>query len=1006
MREWLPALALRRPVTVLMGLVAALVLGLVAYVRIPVQLMPDGFETRSMWLRVPYPNASPIETDERVVKVLREELSTLPGLKRLRTRASENSAGFGLEFHNDVAMDVSYNEVIDRIERALPDLPDEARDYRVFKFDPNDAAVLYAGITFDEQVEDPYGVVTDLVVPRLERVAGVAAVDTWGVPGRRLFVDYDREKLLALGVDVGDVQRRLQTDNVQLGSGRVVSEGRVRHVRGLARLDDAATLRAWPVRDGLALAAVADVSLRGVVSADIDRLDGKANGGLAVRKDAASNTVEVTRAVVAALEELEADPRLAGVNFAVWFDQGDVIQSSNDTLVTAALQGGALSVVVLLAFLRAWRMTLLISAAIPGSLLVTVGVLYLMGASLNLVAMMGLMLAVGMVVDNAIVVVEAIWRRRALGEGARSAAVGGAGDVGLAILASTSTTMATFLPVILMTERAEASFFLRALGTPVILALAASLLIALLVAPLATLWVPGSGVKPDPRWLDAIRTAYVRLLDAALARRWDTLVTLLAVLMLTGVVAGPAISCGGGGGSMMRQVRVGFSVPNRATPDEREDIVVALEEALEPERDRLGIEFVVAELDAYATQGDLELFLRDDAPMTLDEVADEVKKLLPKEIPGVRTWVGWDASSDKQRLTLPVYGENLRVLDEIGAATEVEEDGSDEVRVLPDRDALARHGIDARVLATTVASALRGVFLDPLITTTGELDVEARISVADRSRVDQLLDFPVATPTGLVPVRAVARVELGKGAGTIRRIDGRTSVEVTVDIARDAAREDVSAGLKATLAGMELPRGYSVDTDAWRADQAEEDSATMLALLMSVVFVFLLMGMLFESWILPLGILVTIPLAGVGAAWALVLTGTDLDTMAGVGMVVLVGVVVNNGIVLIDRVVSLRREGVEREEAVRRAGGERLRPILMTAVTTIVGLVPMALGSSDFVGIPYAPLGRVVIGGMVASTALTLVFLPWLYLVLDDLSGAAMAVWARLRSSRPIQGAA
>ncbi len=1016
MRDWLPRFAFDRPVTVLVGFVALLVLGLLAYARIPIQMMPEGFEPRFLWVRVPFPNATPAETDDLVVRPIEEQLSTISGLTKIDSRASSSFASFELEFAPSIPMSDAYADVVDRIERALPDLPADVERYWVFKFNPSDQPILWTGLTFPDDVEDPAGLLERVIQPRIERIQGVASIESWGVDERRLFIDYDREKMIARAVDIGDVQRKLNTDNFQSSGGRIEQDGEVRLVRSLARLTEPDELRQYPLRsDGLVLGDIAEISLRGVRSTDINRVEGRRAVALGVRKDSGANTVEVCEELNALLAELEADPKAKGVKFYTFFDQGKLIADSMNTLQSSALQGGLLSVLVLLVFLRELRMTLLISLAIPFSLLVTVAVMYLRGDTMNLVAMMGLMLAVGMVVDNAIVVVESIYARRVTSGSMREAAIEGTGEVGLAILASTATSMVVFLPVILMTEDADAAFFLGVLGLPVVWALGASLLVALVFAPLATRFVGGAGIKPDPAWLNAIQRHYSRLLRWTLARRADAGVGLLAATMLTAMVAIPGVKCVPGDGGGLNDFAIRFTVPRDANPDEREVVATAFETYVEAHREEWGVRVFRVQLNGSGTRGRAYIYLADDAPMSRDEVIEAARASLPRDLPGVTASVGWEGEgADDRRMMLSVYGEDIEVLTGLGeemarraraipgvldASVELEEEGRDEIRLRPDREALERYGVSASTVGNTVAFAMRGSLIEPLIKGEDELKVETRVALEDRSEIASLLDFPIFSPStlSLVPVRALTGQDFGRGPGSIERTDRRTSVHVAVDLDASIEKGDLAPEIQLALSDMSLPRGYSWDEGDWSEDAAAESGATMFALAMSVVFVFLLMGVLFESWVLPLAVLVTIPMAMAGSFWGLYLTGTNLDTMGGIGLVVLVGVVVNNGIVLVDLITQLRAEGTERDVAVMEACRRRLRPILMTAVTTIVGLIPMALGSSDFVGIPYAPLGRTVAGGLAAATALTLLFVPWTYVLLDDArtwAGRTLA-WAR-----------
>lgn len=1020
MRTWIPRNAYDRPVTVLMAFLAMLVLGVLAYSRIPLQLMPEGFATHYLWVQIPFPNATPDETDDLVVRPILEQLSTLSGIKQVESDADSNSAGFNLEFYPSVDMDDAYNDVVDRIERAMPELPTDISRYWIYKFSPTDEPVLWLGVTFPEGMEDPWHTVEKVVIPRLDRVAGVATVETYGLDQRRVFVDYDREQLVAHAVDLGTVQRKLQADNFQMSGGRVLDAGQVVNVRSLARLDDPSQLTRWPARaDGLQLGDFADVSIRQVSTGDIGRVNGRNAASLGIRKESNANTVDVTREVSKVLAELAADPAAGGLQFYPFFDQGKLISESLGQLQEALVLGGILSVLILWIFLREWRMTLLVSAGIPFSLIVTVAILWMNGNSMNLVAMMGLMLAVGMVADDAIVVVEAIYLRRARGEDTRTAAIEGTGEVGMAILAATAASMVVFLPVILMTENADLGVLMAVLGLPVVWARAVSLLVASVFMPLATRFVTTAQIRPDPAWLAWFTRKYSALLDIAMRRRADSAMFLMASVLITGVIAVPGVKCTSGGQGGLNDFSVRFTVPGEATYPERDAIVHRFETWIESHRADWGVDVYRVSLDNGSMRGRLSVYLVDDPPISNEEVVDAAKADLPKDLPGVTASIGWDQQGgDDNRVTLTVYGEDTEVLRTLGEeiarrvqdvagvlSTAVGDSDASrrEIQLRPDPDALRRYGVDASTVGNTIAFAMRGSTLNPLVQGADELEVETRLSFADRSDVGTLLDFPIFSPAtmSLVPARALTDVRYGSGPSTIERIDGRTAQAVTVDLSKGTDKAEVVPAVHAALADMVLPRGYTWEAGDWAEDQANDMQATYFALGMSVVFVYLLMGILFESWLLPLGILSTLPMAGIGAWWALYLTDTEMDTMAGLGLVVLVGVVVNNGIVLIDYVEQLRRGGMPRDEAIRVAAVRRLRPILMTALTTIVGLLPMAAGSSEFVGIPYAPLGRTLMGGMITSTLLTLLFVPYVYAVLDDMRGSVLdgVRWALRRKA-------
>lgn len=1009
MIEGIPRFSVSRPVTVVTAFLVILVVGIIATVRIPLQMMPAGFSPPFLWLWIPYEDSTPIETEARVVLPLEEQLAAVPGLKSMESEARSDNAQVSLEFHSSIDMDEAYNAVSDRIERALPLLPDDVERTWIWRFDPSDEPVIWAGISVPHDTKDVHYLVTRIVQKRLERIPGVGRVDVWGVDEAIVWVDFDRESLMTHNVDLTELLGRLGGDNFQLASGQIEDRGQVRYVRALARFEGLDEIRRYPVAPGILLQDVAAVQYRTAASTDINRIDGKDGAALAINKESSGNTVEVCDAINAAFAELEADPRLAGFRFPVFFDQGALIQSSVDTLLTSAWEGGALAIIVLLLFLREWRITALIAATIPASLLLTITVMYFRGDSMNLLSMLGLMLAVGMVVDNAVVVVETIYRHRQAGMSPREAAIAGTSEVLLPIVLSTLTSIVVFLPVILMSEDASFSFFMAALGLPVVFIQVGSLVITLLFTPLSTVWLGAKSIPKEARWISALTRWVDRGVALVLRRPLDTFVGVVAAVVLTIALPAQGVGCSDSSESNLNDFTVRFEVPPAYTYYERLHVVETFDRMVEDHREEWGIRVYRSRMSSGSLRGRLYVYLRDDGPMERDEVMKAAQRALP-DLPGVKPTIGWsEGEGESSSITVRLAGEDTEVLTElakeaqrriltvngvIGVRSDVETDGGDEIRLGVNRGAAARYGISAASIGRVISFAMRGIPLTPWYEGEKEVRVFARFGVEDRVSVDKLLDFEMGSPTARtsVPLRSLVEPRVGKSWGTINRQDRRTALGLTVDLAAGTDTEAAYAGVEGAVAEMEWPRGYGMDRgDEW-AESQQSDAAQQLALVLSITFVFLIMGTLFESFLLPLTVITTVPMAMLGVYWGLWLTDTNFDAMAGVGMIILIGIVVNNGIVLVDKVTELRAEGLERDAALREAVRTRLRPILMTAFTAIVGVIPMAVGHATFIGIPYAPLGRVILSGMVVATILTLFFVPYLYAVLDDLR-AVFARW-------------
>ncbi len=999
----LPRFALGRPVTVSMGLLAIVVLGAIAYAKIPVQLMPAGFEYPYLWVWIPYPDSTPRETERSVVQPIEDAIETLPGVREIDAHAGQDYARFSIEFDQKTDMTEAWAGLMDRLERTRPELPDDLEHWYVYKYNPEDDPILWAAISIPDDADDPAYVIETRIQKVLERVPGVARVEFYGAHRSRVYVDFDRESVERHGISLYQVMQALQSDNFTMPSGEVRADGRVVLVRSLATLESRDAIAALPVGNGVTLEDIAQVVVARPVDTSIHRVNGDNAASIDVYKESGANTIEVCRRVQEAVDGLADDPKLAGFVVHRFFDQGDLIQESIDNLRNTALQGGLLAIVVLLFFLRRLRVTLLIALSIPLSLLMTIIVQYFVGESINLLVMMGLMLAVGMTVDNSIVVVESIYRRREEGESPWEAALHGTAEVALAIVAATSTTIVVFLPLILMSDDAQFSFFMGKLGLPVCYALLCSLFVALIIVPLATVTVAAAPPAKPSRIIEGVTDRYARLLRATLRNRSWAAVAFVLSWASCAVPANNLDQTDEGDGGIIDFV-IGMEFPASFTVDEIDESIQNIEEMVADKQEEWRIRAVRARRWRGSRRGFVMAFM--EKRQRGDITKDEINELLPdmleeREMPGVQAWAGWRRNMDSgETLSINVTGPDSEVLTElgdeivrrlrdapgvVGVEAETEERGADELHVLVDRERAARYGVSPTVLARTVAFGFRGVGLRPVLMDGREVPMQAGFRLSDRADIGKLRDFGIWSPvTGQVALGTVADFEFAKGYGTIRRRDRRTSLRVTATL----DDKDLGAGfmkIEEALSTLQLPRGYEWNRGR-RWDRLEEqDKAQKFALLLSISFVFLLMGMLFESFWTPVAVIVSVPFAFVGAYWMLFATGTTVEMMAGIGMVILVGIVVNNAIVLVDRVQQYRDEGMERDEALLAGGRDRFRPIVMTAATTIVGLLPMAIGDSAIVGTPYFPLGRAVIGGLVASTILSLVFVPLFYSYFDDL---------------------
>ncbi len=1017
---------LTRPVTVTMCLVALLGIGLVSHSRIPIRAFASGLDGPQIYVYIPtQPNISPREKDLLIGRPLTEHFRNMKNLQKFRIRSDKYATSAELVFQRGVDMTDVYNRVVDRVESMKQVLPEEIRHYVfVFKYDRDaDEQILGVDVTVPRDAEDMYYALETWVQPRLERLDGVAGIRIYGPPKKVIKISVYQERLQARGLTTHEIVRTLRADNFEMSGGTVHEGGRKFYVRSVARFQSVDEI------ENLAISAPGGViRLKEVASVVYDvplqmakfRMDGQSAVYISVHRASEANIVELCDRVEAELMEIEAD---TDFQFSTIYNQGNLIRKSIENLQNTALWGGLLAALVLLFFLRSARMTALITLAIPLCVMIAVTVLYFMDWSLNLLTMMGLMIAVGMVVDNAIVIVESIYRMRAKGANPRVASVNGASEVGLAITTATLTTVVVFLPLMVMSGDVDLSFFLTKIGVPFVAALLGSLFVALIFIPLAAERFGGSEVKADPKSIRWARTGYHQALAWALTHRRD--VALIAVALFATVlypmekVKKTDLLQG-----VVSSVRITGYPPKFLGWEELSDVGVEIEDFLESRKAAYGIQSVRF---MYRTMGGSRLFfevileeeenrewwyqaykgLRSWAdnplagPMNRKAVIKDIRESMPK-------FVGHDFDVDQSGrygrtfVRINLRGEDIEMLDNllkeatfrvrtIPSVTSIvsnSEAADDEVLVLLDRKRMSRFGVSPKFVSESIAYQYAGVDLPRYRSDAREMRVRLYLNKLNRQSLHQLKNLTFPSELGeRIPLSAFASFRVKKGDMRVYRFGGKLQLTLDMYATKDNLKglyDDVDR----VMADFKMPPGYSWDKGERYSRFKESEQTMAFAVILAITCVYLLMGVLFESFLLPFSVLFCIPFAFLGVYWTLYLTDTVMDKMAQVGIIVLIGVVVNNAIVLVDVVNRLRTEGKDRMESILEAGTSRFRPILMMTFTTVFGLVPMSLASDTLMGVPYSSMGRAMMGGLLCATPLTLFVVPLFYTYLDDLRTA------------------
>lgn len=1010
--------ALRRRITILVMFLSILVVGAIAMLGIPLEIFPRGYTGQNLMVFVPWYNAPSQEVLEKITYPLEEELSTVRGLNNLNTFTGVGHCNAFLNFKQGTDMDVAYREVRDRVERARALFPDDADRVFIRKEDASGIPVVVTGVVIDPELTDYYDLLQREVIKPLERIDGVARVGVDGLEEKEILIEVDRQKVEANGLNLYQITQELQGDNFTMASGHVYDGGHKLLLRSVANYRTLEEVENRRLSDSVRLKDVGRVKYEEPEKRYAVRVNGRPAVAVYVLKEGQANTVEVCRRITQAFEKMQDNPRLAHVHLEVIFNQGKVVVDSLMNLVKGGSIGGAFAALVLFLFLRRFRLTGIVTLSIPLSLLIALVVMYFAGETLNILTILALFIGVGMLVDNSIVVAENIHRLHEEGLSRRQACVRGAGEIALAISMATLTTIIVFVPVSLV--EGQGQFFLIRLALPISVSLAGSLFVALAFIPLSTyLTLPRNRRARAGRFVQwsherigaalgrfytltfgALNHVYNRALAVFLRRRLDLVLLLAVVFAVTGLTAWKEVTFV----EQQEEDRTSFNISIEASDEYGfEDLgryFAEVDEIMKGQQEEL-------ELKGYLTiyrsrWGRVEGWLKKDreGTLTAKQIGEKVLESLPKW-PGMKIRYGEENRNEEAKgeevFAFRLEGDDAAVLEQVALSLEPrilrvpgvlgirkqEDTAPSEMALTIDRDRANASGVNPEVIAFLVGYALRGSALPKYNDAGREIPVRIRFEESDRESFAELGSFQVPTMNGdFLPLSALTRPQMMHTPRGVFRANKRTSHWITVELKKEQAKE-ARMRLMALQHQINLPEGVSFGASS-RQGFNEELGSLAYAGLISILFIYLLMGFLFESFILPLSIILTIPLAGLGVTWIHYLTGKDIDFLGAVGAVLLVGVVVNNGIVLIDYVNRLREQGMERTQALLRAADRRFRPIAMTALTTIIGMVPLTLQRASDMGLSYKSFGLTLIGGMSTATLLTLLVVPVFYTFFDD----------------------
>ena len=1018
--------SIRRPVAILMAVFVVLVLGVVSFSKIPIDLLPN-IDFPIAIVSTSYSGVGPKEIESIVTKNIENAVATVSNVKTISSNSSEGNSVVIAEFNSGTDMEYATLQMREKIDMVKRFLPAEVENPMVMKIDPNMLPVVSLGVSDGVDEVELKRFVDEKIKPRIERLNGVASVAVSGGKTREIQVDVEPEKMAGYNITFNQIISALQSENLNQPGGTVEFGNKsllIRSVGEFKKVEDISNIPlVLPTGNIIYIRDIAKIRDGYKETSSYTRMDGQNSIGVTVQKQSTANTVKVVNEVKKEIENIKKEYPNIKINLV--FDQGQFIEESIKNVSSSAIMGGILAIFILIVFLKNIRTTLIIGTSIPISIIATFVLIYFSGISLNMVSLGGLALGVGMLVDNAIVVLENIYRYRLEGYDRIKAAMLGTQEVGASVMASTLTTVAVFLPIVFV-EGVTAQIF-KELALTVTFSLLASLVVALTLIPMLSsklLKVSETNDEMDKnkfhkllsKWddmLDAIDNYYRKALAWVLHHRKTTVLTVLTIFILgigciffVGTEYFPTMDQG--------QFTVNIKLPQGSLLKETNSITERVEKIISevPEIEKVFVNVGTSGNVGLSTGGNSNntssingtLKPIKDRKRSTAEVVDDIRSKVSL-IPGADIKINEVSSGmmggagGGSAISIKVSGRELEEL--VNIAKEVEDSikgvdgirqvknslsqGRPEAQVYVNRDKASYYGLGTYQVSSALRMAVEGRVSTRYKVDGKEIDVRVQLPKEDRNSYDTLKNIKINTPMGTeVTLSDIAEIKIEQGPTVINRESQERYVSVTADVfGRDVG--SVSKDVENKITAITPPAGYSIEMGGQQKEIVEAFSSLALALILSVILVYMVMAAQFESLLHPFTIMFSVPVAYSGSAFALFITRRALSVPAFIGVIMLAGIVVNNAIVLVDYINILRKSGMSMKDAILKAGPTRLRPILMTTLTTLLGLLPLALGIGEGAEL-QAPLATVVIGGLLTSTLLTLVIVPVIYTLFDDLA--------------------
>lgn len=996
--------SVKRPVTVAMAALVLILFGIVSFTKMSIDLMPK-MDLPIMAVMTSYDGAGPEEVEERVTKPIESSMAGISGMNTISSMSSAGSSVVMVMFEYGTNLDTATNDIRDALEMAKMMIPEEAQDISILKLDINSLPIMTIGVSGDRSLEDVNKIVEDTIAPRLERIEGVASVSVSGGQEQQVIITADPYKLNAYGLTAGSISQIVMGENANHPGGYITQGSQEILVRTLGQYESieelANTQISLATGGNVRLGDVVDISM-GLSEADsIVTLNGEKVISLQIQKESDGNTVDVDTDVRKALAQLNEE-LYDDIEMTIAYSSADMINYSVDNVITNLWQAVVIAMLVVFIFLGNFRSTIIIGVSIPLSIISTFVLLYFGNYTLNLVTLAALALSVGMVVDNSTVVLENIYRHRSMGKNKYQAAVEGTQEVVSAVTASTLTTVAVYLPFVFvggMTEQIVIPFALT-----ICFALIASLVVSITVVPMMSSKLlvlhqyneehKPKGVAKFQVWFDSKFNRFIEwyqgVLVAALNHKKRTIlivsVALIASCMLVPFLGAELFPSQDSG-----QISVSVTLPSNTVMSETQQVAEYVEDIITrtPE-----VDLVLNSVSGSSASLTVVLMPLDERDRSSAEVAHALQQQV-NNIPGATVTVNATdmiSMSSGGAISIQIQGNNADDLEQLASSIEAVmrsvdgvvnidnsvTDTDEELNIIIDRDKAAYYNISASNVYQTVSLALNSSTISKYRGGEEELDIVLKYPNEMTQSLDDLRNLMIPSNSGgQVPLSEVASVEHGFGQKTINRQNQSRIETVTCDVyGRDL--NSVNQEIMALVNQLPVPAGCTISTGGDVESMMEVFNDLFLAIAMALLLVYMVMACQFESLWQPLLIMASVPVMLIGVFVGLFLTGQHINMMSLLGILMLEGIVVNNAIVLVDYIQQLRAKGLCKREAVIEAGKTRMRPILVTTLTTVLAMIPMLVSQAEGAEM-FRPMAATVIFGLTCSTIISLLIIPVLY---------------------------